>query len=424
MLTHELIAGLEPRPREAARAAIWDAYADALVSPEAHALIGEAGMFEPGRPPHWLAQWAHESGGFTILWESLSYRTPERIVEIFGPGRHSAAIGLDEARRLVLRPEALGERVYGLGNPAKARELGNVASGDGFACRGFGIGQITGRRDHERLLCGDHTALGSIRAAVFEWTEKRCNEAADRDDLVTVTRRINGGLNGLAERRAYLVKARDVLAAMPIDAVTAPVARAERAWATEGAKARDPRDVRLGDSGDFVRQLQQLLARAGYPCGLDDGNFGPRTEAALASFQANAGLAARGTADALTWEALAAATPPPPRDVSVADLRARGSRQIAQWDILRRLGLWIKGATGGTAVGEVLGLQPVDRVLGLVEQSHGTVSRGARALGLALEPKWLALAALAAAGFALWKLATAGQAVRLGEAQSGANLTK
>jgi putative chitinase len=68
----------------------------------------------------------------------MNYSAP-RLLEIFGVNRHSAAVTAFEAEKLARKPEAIAERVYGLGNPRKARELGNTQPGDGFRFRGNGI---------------------------------------------------------------------------------------------------------------------------------------------------------------------------------------------------------------------------------------------------------------------------------------------
>src|SRR5262249_4603343 len=85
----------------------------------------------PLRIAHFLAQTMYECGRGTILFENLRYRTVTRLLQIFGVGNHSAAVTPEEAPGLLNNPEKLGERVYGLGNPRKARELGNTRPGDG-----------------------------------------------------------------------------------------------------------------------------------------------------------------------------------------------------------------------------------------------------------------------------------------------------
>ena len=88
-------------------------------------LFEEHGITTPLRMGHFLAQALHETGGFTVLRESMNYRA-DRLVEIFGAHHHSAAVTATEAAKLEGHPEQIAESVYGLGNPRKARELGNT----------------------------------------------------------------------------------------------------------------------------------------------------------------------------------------------------------------------------------------------------------------------------------------------------------
>ena len=203
-----------------------------VVAPRAHsnyraAISGGAVLFEqhgittPQRMAHLLAQAMQETGSFTVLRESMNYRAP-RIIEIFGVGNHSARITAAEAATLAHNEEGLSERVYGLGNPAKARELGNTNPGDGFAYRGNGILQTTGRGNHRRMgnACGVDfegnprlvtDPLHALKPALQEWTEGNLNAAADANDIRKITRRINGGLNGFPERQAFYARIRPML---------------------------------------------------------------------------------------------------------------------------------------------------------------------------------------------------------------------
>lgn len=91
-----------------------------------------------------MGQTSLESNRGSRLTENLNY-TAKRMVEIFGVGRHSAKITPAEAAKLQRNQPAIAERVYGLGNPTKARELGNTQPGDGWRYRGGGPIQLTGR---------------------------------------------------------------------------------------------------------------------------------------------------------------------------------------------------------------------------------------------------------------------------------------
>ena len=220
IFTRDKLAKFAPRPREAAKAQIWDGYADALCE-HGDALCAEFGIDEALELQHFMARVGHECDGFMLIWENMHYRA-ERIMEVFGEGRHSAGVSSSEARYLAGNDQALAERVYGLGNPRKARELGNREPGDGYRYRGFGPMQTTGRADHEKYLGGDTSYRAALRAAFAEWDKKDCNEPARRDDAKTICKRINGGYNGLDDQRVRLTRAKRVWPVMPTDPVQPP----------------------------------------------------------------------------------------------------------------------------------------------------------------------------------------------------------
>lgn len=102
-------------------------------------------------------------------------------------------------------------------------DLGNTAPGDGRKYCGRGLIQITGRANYAK--CGEALGLDLIShpellelpqhaamSAAWFWKQKGLNDLADRDEFNTITRRVNGGLNGLADRLAFWKKAREVLA--------------------------------------------------------------------------------------------------------------------------------------------------------------------------------------------------------------------
>lgn len=97
-----------------------------------------------------LATVRYETGGkMKPVRENMNYRA-ERILEVFG-AKHSAKVTKAEAQKLAGNPQALAERVYGLGNPTKAAELGNTQKGDGYKYRGGGYEQRTGRKNFRRV---------------------------------------------------------------------------------------------------------------------------------------------------------------------------------------------------------------------------------------------------------------------------------
>jgi putative chitinase len=256
-------------------------------------LLEAHGITTPLRISHFLAQSLHETGGFTILRENMNY-SASRLVEIFGVNRHSAAITADEAESLARQPKAIAERVYGLGNPRKARELGNTEPGDGFYYRGNGILQTTGRGNHHRMgtLCGVDFEGNpdwvtdpeyALKPALHEWTENELNVYADKNDIRTITRRINGGFMGIADREAWFNKVWPLLKSddQPAEPWKASAEDAAVSW--------------------FQEALNDLGAN---PKLVVDGRYGPATRRAVEIFQAAAGIVVDGIAGPVTEAAI------------------------------------------------------------------------------------------------------------------------
>ena len=189
------------------------------------AILAEHGITTPLRLAHFLAQVMHETGALTIEEENGNY-SARRLIEVFGGPRHRVTSA--EALQLAHHPEGIFNRVYGIEgahNPRiLARELGNTEPGDGWKYRGRGILQTTGRGNYRRMgqKCGVDfeahpelvlSAEHALKPALAEWTEGDLNAAAGRDDIVAITRKINGGLNGLASRRAWLAKIKRAIGA-------------------------------------------------------------------------------------------------------------------------------------------------------------------------------------------------------------------
>jgi len=156
------------------------------------------------RLAHFLAQAGHESGGFRVTAENLNY-SAKGLMGIFKKYFPSESLANDYAKK----PQKIANRVYSgrMGN-------GNEASGDGYAFRGRGYIQLTGRDNYTAFgksigvaieetpdLVGSQYALAS---AAWFWQKNKLNEIADGgsgDDIVTkITKRVNGGTIGLADR--------------------------------------------------------------------------------------------------------------------------------------------------------------------------------------------------------------------------------
>jgi putative chitinase len=167
------------------------------------------------RAAHFLAQVLHESGGLRHLEENLYYTSPDRLMKIW-PNRFPT---LSSAVRVIRNPEALANHVYG-----GRADLGNIEIGDGWKFRGRGPIQITGRLNYRTIgtmLDIDLTAqpdlvvsdayLWPVAAAI--WKQRGCNRHADQDDVRAVTKCVNGGTIGIAERAKWLEKTRGVVEA-------------------------------------------------------------------------------------------------------------------------------------------------------------------------------------------------------------------
>lgn len=259
MLTRSQIDELYPRA--------LPAHADAFAA-QGEALFDEFALAKPPIRAHFfLAQIGHESSGLSRVEEGLSY-SAARIAQVW-PRRFASEAA---ARPLARNPEALANSVY-------ASRMGNgpPESGDGWAYRGRGYIQITGRATYRDV--GDAAGLDlegdpdlaaapehALRVACAFWRWKDVNPYCDAGDFMKVTRLINGGLTGYRDRSAWLDKVRRLLA--------------------------HPDDVVEPPAPAVVVELQRALQARGYrEVGAADGYIGKRTIAAIARFRQEHGLA-------------------------------------------------------------------------------------------------------------------------------------
>lgn len=161
------------------------------------------------RMAHWLAQWGHESKGFTDFEEDLSYSV-ERLCQVW-PNRFPT---FESAKPYARNPRALANKVYG-------GRMGNQRPDDGWQYRGRGP-QLTGRENYTNaekrtglpLVNNPDLAADPKNFALLAcdfWDAKKLNAAADDDNLVLITKRINGGSQGIADRRRLVERAKDLL---------------------------------------------------------------------------------------------------------------------------------------------------------------------------------------------------------------------
>jgi putative chitinase len=159
-----------------------------------------------------LAQCGHESVDFTVLKENLNYGA-KGLVATFKKYFPDEATALKYERQ----PEKIANRVY-----ANRMSNGDEASGDGYKYRGRGAIQLTGKDNYTRFAAAIgktieetvahlETIDGAIESACWFWKTNGLNAIADKDDIVAMTKKINGGTIGLEDRKAHYEKAKQVL---------------------------------------------------------------------------------------------------------------------------------------------------------------------------------------------------------------------
>lgn len=180
MVTTEQLRAIMPGAKQSS----LDSFTDPL-----NAAMAEFGIDTPARQAMFIAQIAHETG--QLRW----------IVELWGPTSQQQRYD---------PPDNL------------AKTLGNVTPGDGRRYRGRGTLQITGRANYATYGAGLgldavtnpemlELPLHASRVGALYWERKGLNDYADDGDIIMCTRKINGGLNGLADRTAFWEKAKEVL---------------------------------------------------------------------------------------------------------------------------------------------------------------------------------------------------------------------
>lgn len=162
----------------------------------------------PQRIAAFIAQCAHESGGFTAIKENLNYRavTLRKVFPRYFPND-------DIANAYAGKPEMIANRVYGgrMGN-------GDEHSGDGFRYCGRGLIQLTGHDNYQAFADSVEMAVtdvpdylatfeGAAQSACWFWEKNNLNTFADTGDIVTITKRINGGTIGIEDRTARYQRA-------------------------------------------------------------------------------------------------------------------------------------------------------------------------------------------------------------------------
>jgi putative chitinase len=164
-------------------------------------ILPEYEITTPQRVAAFLAQCAHESGNFVFLKENLNYKAASlrRVFPKYFPDDAIAA-------RYAGKQEMIANRVY-----ANRMGNGDEESGDGWRYCGRGLIQLTGKNNYT-FFAGSldipveeaseylQTFEGAVQSACFFWEQNKLNQWADKGDILTLTKRINGGTIGLEDR--------------------------------------------------------------------------------------------------------------------------------------------------------------------------------------------------------------------------------
>jgi putative chitinase len=266
-----------------------DAWYEALCD-----ILPKYGVTTERRVAHFLSQCAHESGNFKKLEENLNY-SAKALRAVFG--RYFGDAPKRDADEYHRQPEMIANYVYM--DEFRKYKMGNVNEGDGWLFRGRGLKQLTGRDNYTRF--GDSigisaeeaaeyvaTPKGAVESACWFWDANNLNDIADTDDVVKMTKKINGGNIGLEDRQKRYINAMEVLG-MSADMVAD----------NDDDDIEDIIDdigvLRKGSRGEGVKIMQEALGIGA------DGVFGPGTERALKEWQAANGLTADGVAGPATF---------------------------------------------------------------------------------------------------------------------------
>lgn len=157
-----------------------------------------------------ISQIAYESQYFRYNEENLNY-SAERLLQVF-----PKYFDEDSAQKYAYHGEMIANRIYAnrLGN-------GNEASGDGYKYDGKGLIQITGKYNYSQYAnylkkSLDDTCIylktydGSVNVAGWFWNSRNLNSFADLEDIVVITKIINGSYNGLQDRQILYAKAKQI----------------------------------------------------------------------------------------------------------------------------------------------------------------------------------------------------------------------
>ena len=180
-------------------------------------LLPDYDINTPNRIAAFVAQCAHESGGFMVLKENLNYKaaTLRKIFPKYFPNDQIAQEYASKPNKQV----AIASRVY-----ANRMGNGDEASQEGWKFCGRGLIQLTGKSNYQAFADSLEMSIddvpeylatfeGASQSACWYWESQKLNQWADASDILTLTKRINGGTIGLEDRKKHYDHALHVLGA-------------------------------------------------------------------------------------------------------------------------------------------------------------------------------------------------------------------
>jgi putative chitinase len=180
-------------------------------------LLSDYDINTPNRIAAFVAQCAHESGGFMVLKENLNYKaaTLRKIFPKYFPNDQIAQEYASKPNKQV----AIASKVY-----ANRMGNGDEASQEGYKFCGRGLIQLTGKSNYQAFADSLEmdindvpeylvTFEGACQSACWYWETNKLNQWADAGDILTLTKRINGGTIGLEDRKKHYDHALHVLGA-------------------------------------------------------------------------------------------------------------------------------------------------------------------------------------------------------------------
>jgi putative chitinase len=178
-------------------------------------VLSKYGIVTPLRMAHFLAQIHNETGGFVRFSENLNYSSTG-LLETFGSRITLAQANLYGRNNFHrANPEAIANIVYG-GTWGRIN-LGNTQKGDGYKYRGRGFLQLTGRVNYEAYKKYSgldvvsnpdlvSTLAVGLDVAGWFWSQRGVNPLADKNDIVAVTKKVNGGQIGISKRKQFFAQ--------------------------------------------------------------------------------------------------------------------------------------------------------------------------------------------------------------------------